>query len=78
MIKRALARLRRPRFVRLKFFMRSGHSFIIDRVSEYELDATGNKVTKLRLVQNKAATGTTLIVASIDLDQIEAVVSLPR
>lgn len=62
---------------RLQFFMRSGNSFILDGVLDWEMKTCATGVSSLTLSQVAAGKATRLIVKSIDMAQIEAVLTLP-
>jgi hypothetical protein len=63
--------------VRLQFLLKSGNSFVIDGVTDWEMDLSENKLARIRLVQRADAQFTRLVVESLVLNQVEAVLTLP-
>lgn len=52
--------------------MKSGNVIVADRVTDWQIKSTGNEVTYLRMVQDNPKNR--VIVASLDLNQIEGIV----
>ena len=57
----------------LRFYLKSGNSFVIDGVTHWSIENVGDAITAVRIAQAKDAKAK-LLVRSIDLSQIEAVV----
>lgn len=60
----------------LTFYMKSGHRFFVPFVKDWKVEATGGRITCLSITRCKFAEFLPcrkLIVASIDLDSIEAI-----
>lgn len=63
---------------RLQIFLRSGNSIVLDGVTGYTFDTTGNTIARFSLVQKTSQRNSYLLISTLDLSQIEAVVRLPR
>lgn len=72
------ARIGRSRGDTYRVLMKSGNSFVIDRVLNINItyQRDGGEITALRLTQHDSATHT-LFVASIILSQIEGIIKIP-
>lgn len=66
-----------PDISRLRFLMKSGNSFELDGVIEWELQANADGVKSLKLMQEKNGKHTTLIVNTLVLSQVEAILETP-
>lgn len=60
----------------LEIYMKSGNVIKIDRVDDWSVEADGDSVVNLSIVQNKSFFGKTrkLLMSTIALSQIEAIV----
>jgi hypothetical protein len=57
----------------VQIFMKSGNSFVLDKVHELSMDYTGGSVSSFKLNQSVRAKSK-LMVQTIELSQIEAVI----
>lgn len=69
----------RERVDTLKICMRSGNSFTIDGVVEFEVTGyTSGTISNLRLVQSDNPKYSKVLMPSLDLSQVEAIVRVGR
>jgi hypothetical protein len=66
-----------PDISRLRFLMKSGNSFELDGVINWEFQSDAKGTQGLKLEQLKDGTRTTLIVKTLVLSQVEAILDLP-
>ena len=68
--------LPRPKMETLQFFMRSGNSFVIDNVTDWNCKYRGDTIVELSITQH--CPRSKLLVQSVALGQIEAIVRLEK
>lgn len=66
--------------MRLQFFLRSGNSFIIDRVTDFDVTvaAVTKKMTGFGIEQSFGPHGTKLFIQTLQPADVEAVLVLPE